>query len=84
MIIMLIWNKVQNMHLKEYLEKNNLTQSGFIERVRDVKGVKIPQGTLSKWITGVRIPRKDEVILIYEVTEAVVQPNDFYGVTNEH
>ena len=81
---MLIWNKVQYMQLKEYLEKNNLTQSGFINRVKESRGVEIPQGTLSKWITGVRIPRKDEVILIYEVTNSRVQPNDFYGVPNEY
>ena len=71
------------MELKTYLQEMNLTQSGFIERVRESKGVEIPQGTLSKWITGVRIPRREEVILIYEVTNNLVQPNDFYGVRNE-
>lgn len=71
------------MELKTYLQEMNLTQSGFIERVRESKGVEIPQGTLSKWITGVRIPRREEVILIYEVTNNLVQPNDFYGVTDE-
>lgn len=45
------------------------------------KGIKVPQGTLAKWILGVRIPRKEEMLIIYDVTEGKVQPNDFYGVT---
>ena len=43
-------------------------------------GQKIPQGTLAKWILGVRIPRKDEMHLIFNITEGQVQPNDFYGI----
>tara|TARA_B100000085_G_scaffold178369_1_gene162695 strand:- start:2434 stop:2670 length:237 start_codon:yes stop_codon:yes gene_type:complete len=72
------------MELKEYLQENKLTQSLFIEDVRKKKGVRIPQGTLAKWITGVRIPRKTELLLINEVTGGKVQPNDFFGVKYEN
>ena len=45
------------------------------------KGIQVPQGTLAKWILGARIPRKEEMLIIYEVTHGKVQPNDFYGIT---
>ena len=68
------------MHLKKYLQENQLTQMSFIKRVEREKGIRIPQGTLAKWITGVRIPRKKEMLIIMEITNKKVQPNDFYGV----
>ncbi len=68
------------MKLKNYLHKENLTQHEFIKIIEDNSGKKIPQGTLAKWITGMRIPRKDEVKLIYEVTDKLVEPNDFYDI----
>ena len=72
------------MQLKEYLSDNNLTQTSFIEEVYRQTKVRIPQGTLAKWITGVRIPRRQEILIIYNVTGNKVQPNDFYGVTDEN
>lgn len=72
------------MQLKEYLLDNNLTQTSFIEEVYRQTQVRIPQGTLAKWITGVRIPRKQEILMIYDVTKTKVQPNDFYGVSDEN
>ena len=68
------------MKLKNYLHKENLTQHEVIKIIEDNSGKKIPQGTLAKWITGMRIPRKDEVKLIYEVTDKLVEPNDFYDI----
>ena len=68
------------MKLKNYLHKENLTQHEFIKIIEDNSGKKIPQGTLAKWITGMRIPRKDEVKLIYEVTDKLVEPNDLYDI----
>ena len=50
----------------------------FIQEIETQRNVRIPQGTLAKWITGVRIPRKKEMILLVEVTDGKVQPNDFY------
>jgi hypothetical protein len=68
------------MHLKKYLQDNQLTQMSFIKKIENEKGIRIPQGTLAKWISGVRIPRKREMIVIMEITNKKVQPNDFYGV----
>lgn len=66
------------MQLKEYLNKTNQTQMSFIKEIEKQKDIKIPQSTLAKWITGVRIPRKKEMIVLKEVTKGKVQPNDFY------
>ena len=66
------------MKLKNYLLHNKHTQRSFIEQIEMAKGIKVPQGTLAKWILGVRIPRKEEMLIIYDVTDGKVQPNDFY------
>lgn len=66
------------MQLKEYLRYKGFTQMSFIQEIETQRNVRIPQGTLAKWITGIRIPRKKEMILLVEVTDGKVQPNDFY------
>ncbi len=66
------------MLLKSYLKKHKHTQMSFIELIDIATGVKIPQGTFAKWITGSRIPRKKEMMILYNITEGHVQPNDFY------
>jgi len=71
------------MKLKKYLSNNKLTQMRFIQSIEKNTGVKIPQSTIAKWITETRIPRKKEMLLIVEVTNNKVQPNDFYGIKNE-
>jgi len=71
------------MKLKEYLKFEKHTQKSFINLIEMATGNKIPQSTLAKWITGVRIPRKNDMIIIYKVTEGEVQPNDFYEIKNE-
>ncbi len=68
------------MKLRQYLTDKEHTQQSFIDEVEMATGQKIPQGTLAKWILGVRIPRKDEMHLIFNITEGQVQPNDFYGI----
>lgn len=68
------------MQLREYLEKENLTQMKFIDLCEMATGKYIPQGTLAKWILGVRIPRKNEMEMIYMITDGEVQPNDFYDL----
>ena len=66
------------MKLKQYLKKEKHTQMSFIEHIEIATGVRIPQGTFAKWITGSRIPRINEMRMLYKITEGVVQPNDFY------
>ena len=66
------------MQLKEYLRYKGLTQMSFIQEIETQRNVRIPQGTLAKWITGIRIPRKKEMLVLMDVTNGQVQPNDFY------
>jgi transcriptional regulator with XRE-family HTH domain len=66
------------MQLREYLERENLTQHQFIDLCEMATGIYVPQGTLAKWILGVRIPRKKQMEMIYKITEGQVVPNDFY------
>ena len=48
------------MTLKEYLKKENITQTEFIYRIEKATGDVMPQGTLAKYILGSRIPRKKD------------------------
>lgn len=66
------------MNLKDYLVDKNTTQNSFIEEIEKEHGTKIPQGTLAKWVTGVRIPRKKEMQIITKATKGKVTANDFY------
>jgi hypothetical protein len=66
------------MELKMYLKKEQLTQHLFIEKIESSFNTIIPQGTLAKWITGTRIPRKKEMLILHKITKGLVQPNDFY------
>ena len=69
------------MHLRDYLKNQKHTQMSFIDLVEMATNVRIPQGTLAKWVTGTRIPRKEEMQIIYKVTEGSVQPNEFYELS---
>ncbi len=66
------------MELKKYLQHHDFTQHSFLEMIKEERGLSIPQSTFAKWITGQRIPRKNEMIILYEITNKNVQPNDFY------
>ena len=69
------------MKLSEFLKQEGFTQKSFIEHVEIAKGIRI-QGTLAKWILDKRIPRKEEMLVIFSITNGLVQPNDFYGLKN--
>jgi|TARA_R100001460_G_scaffold39123_4_gene73843 hypothetical protein len=66
------------MKLQKYLSDNKLTQHNFLDLLYKKTGTKLSQGGLSKYIKGQRIPRKNEMKSIHEITEGKVQPNDFY------
>jgi hypothetical protein len=66
------------MKLKKYLSLFGLKQNEFLDRVYKITGKKIPQSTLAKWISGIRVPRKEEILIIKEATEGLVEPNDFF------
>ena len=67
------------MKLKKYLTLFGLRQNEFLERIYKTTGKKIPQSTLAKWISGIRVPRKEEILIIKEATEGLVEPNDLYN-----
>ena len=68
------------MKLKEYLKENKFTQQSFLDHIEMAKGVKIPPSTFAKWVRRIRIPRKQEAQIIYDVTLGEVQPKDFYDI----
>lgn len=67
------------MKITEWLKKNNLTHQEFIEK-SEQEGCHISKGALQKWCAGQRIPRKDEMEKIYNLTNKKVKPNDFYDL----
>tara|TARA_Y100001938_G_scaffold126719_1_gene178912 strand:- start:341 stop:544 length:204 start_codon:yes stop_codon:yes gene_type:complete len=66
------------MKLDAFLKDQKLTQHNFIQMMFDETGTKLSQGGLSKYIKGQRIPRRNEMIAIYQITKGSVSPNDFY------
>jgi len=66
------------MKLKDFLQENNYTHNKFTEAVQEETGHKFSQGGLAKYIIGVRIPRKKEMVVIHSFTKGEVSPNDFY------
>ena len=67
------------MKITEWLKKNNLTHQEFIEK-SEQEGCYISKEALQKWCAGQRIPRKDEMEKIYNLTNKKVKPNDFYDL----
>ena len=66
------------MKLQAFLQQNKYTQNKFISEVYVATGHKFPQGTLAKYILGQRIPRRHEMLIIYQFTKGQVDPNSFY------
>ena len=60
------------MRLKEYLKLNKITNKQFS------KELGISPVSLSRYISGERIPEKDIVLKILKQTDGSVSPNDFY------
>ena len=69
------------MKLDNYLNDNNMTQQMFVEDLLVATGRHIPQGTLSKYVLGTRIPNIKNMQAIYEYTQGKVTPNDFYNIS---
>ena len=68
------------MKLREYLKQEGMTQYAFIDLIEMATGKTVPQGTLAKWILDVRVPRKNDMEMLFKVTDGKVQPNDFYNL----
>lgn len=66
------------MKLDNYLNDQNMTQQMFVEDLLVATGRHIPQGTLSKYVLGTRIPNIKNMQAIFEYTQGKVTANDFY------
>lgn len=48
---------------------------------RIAKELQVNNATVTKWKYNNVIPRKPDILKIYEFTDGKVTPNDFYGVS---
>lgn len=62
------------MVIGEYLKRSSISQKDFAILVG------VSDQAMSRYCSGKRIPRRDEMQRIYEVTFGEVQPNDFYDL----
>ena len=62
------------MKLETYLQNRNESPADFARRTG------IDPATLSRYVSGVRIPRRATMEAILVATEGEVTPNDFYSV----
>lgn len=60
------------MTLREWIATAGLTQRAAAERLG------VHEITLSRWLTGRAIPRRDQMTLIGALTAGAVLPNSFY------
>lgn len=65
------------MQLPEWLRQQNMTQMDFIAHAR-AHDVGFSYFAVAKWCNGQRIPRRTEMVNIFELTDGAVTPNDFY------
>lgn len=63
------------MILKKWLRSQGLKVDDFAEKIN------VSRGAVLKWISGERYPRFEYLNRIYNETQGVVTPNDFF--TNE-
>tara|TARA_R110002012_G_scaffold69187_6_gene179184 strand:- start:8783 stop:8995 length:213 start_codon:yes stop_codon:yes gene_type:complete len=68
------------MLLKDYLKYKNINQAELLKMIYIESGKKVPQSTMSKWILGIRIPRYEDMQLIYKITDKKVDANAFYNI----
>lgn len=65
------------MKLKEYLKQNNKRPADLAH------DLKIVHCVVRRWCNGESIPTKDYMKKIFEYTDGMVTPNDFYHVQKE-
>jgi len=62
------------MTLSDYLAQSGLSQAEF------ARAIETSQPTVSRYITGLRMPRRDHLRRIREVTGGAVTANDFVEI----
>lgn len=65
------------MTLREWIATAGLTQRAAAERLG------VHEITLSRWLTGKAIPRRDQMTLIGSLTAGAVLPGSFYGASDD-
>ncbi len=60
------------MKLIDWMKRESLDDDAVAERVGDVTG-----SAVKKWKYGERLPRRDELLKLYEISGGVVTPNSF-------
>ena len=68
------------MLLKDYLKYKKINQAELLKKIYIESGKRVPQSTMSKWILGIRIPRYEDMQLIYKITDKKVDANSFYNI----
>ena len=66
------------MKLSAWLKENKMTQKEFLVVAHGDYGGNFSYHALAKWCNGQRVPRTDDMKVIYEATKQSVSPNDFY------
>ena len=66
------------MKLSAWLKENKMTQKQFLEIAANSHSANFSTHALVKWCSGQRIPRPEDMKVIYNATEGNVSPNDFY------
>ena len=62
------------MTFNDFLKEEQLSIARFARKLD------ICESTVTKWKYNDVIPRKEEMLKIYEFTDGKVSPNDFYGI----
>ncbi len=70
------------MKINEWLKKEQLTHAEFLN-ICNKQGMVISHSALAKWCRGHRIPRLQEMNVIYKSTNGEVTANDFYNLPLE-
>lgn len=66
------------MKLGAWLKENSMTQREFLQLATERHQGNFTFHALAKWCNGQRIPRPDDMNVIFEATNGSVSPNDFY------
>lgn len=66
---------MHGMTLRQYLALTGLTQQQFANQIR------ASQSAVSRYVVGLRMPKREHLLRIMEVTDGAVTPTDFLGMT---
>lgn len=67
------------MKLKDWLQQESMSQIQLL-KLCHAKNLQVTQGAVNKWVNHQRIPRKKEMLCLYDITNFDVTPNDFYDL----